>query len=342
MGDSEAKTYLDIAARAAWRAVGDVEPNPLVGAVIVRGGRVIGAGHHTKFGGLHAEREALARCRALGEDPRGATVYCTLEPCCHHGKQPPCTEALIEAGVARVVYARPDPAEVSGGGRALLEAAGIACEVTDASVNATRISDPFVHRVRTGRPWVIAKWAQTLGGRLDANEQGDRWISGERAQRRVHRLRRRVDAIVTGIGTVLEDDPLLTVRGGRRVRRTPVRVVLDSRGRMPKTAAMLRDAGPEVLVVSEGTRDLTGVLSSLWQERQVASVLLETGPTLLGAAFEANVVDQAVVHVPTGNVADAVRAVEAFQPRLGTVFSLDRAARVGPDIEQIYRRPVPT
>ncbi len=325
-----------MAARAAWRAVGDVEPNPLVGAVLVRDGRVLAIGHHKKFGGLHAEREVIARCRELGEDPRGATLYCTLEPCCHTGKQPPCTEAVIEAGIARVVCARHDPAEVSGGGCAILEAAGIPCEVTDASGNATRISDPFVHRVKTGRPWVIAKWAQMLDGSLDVRGEGRRWISGELARKRVHKIRSRVDAIVTGIGTVLADDPLLTVRGVRRVRRTPERVVLDSRGRMPADAAMRHDGGPGVRVISEDTRDLDRVLRRLASEGGVSSVLLEAGPALLKAAFDASVVNQAVVHVPTADVEAAARAAEAFQPGLAASYYRYRTARIGADVELVY------
>ncbi len=324
-----------MAARAAWRAVGDVEPNPMVGAVLVRDGRVLAIGHHQKFGGLHAERQALKRCRELGEDPRGATLYCTLEPCCHTGKQPPCTRAVIEAGIARVVCARHDPAEVSGGGCAILEAAGIPCEVTDASPNATRISDPFVHRVSSGRPWVIAKWAQTLDGKVDVRDEGRRWISGAMARRRVHRLRSRVDAIVTGIGTVLADDPQLTVRGVRRARREPVRVVLDSRGRMPGDAAILSDGGPETIVIREGARDWSEVLRTLG-ERGAATVLLEAGPRLLGSAFQDGVVNRAVVHVPADHVADAARAAQAFQPQLGTDFELRRSARPGPDVELIY------
>src|SRR5262245_52581624 len=156
------RDYLDLAARLACRAAGDVEPNPMVGAVIVRDGRIIGMGHHRKFGGLHAEREALADCRRRDEDPRGATMYVTLEPCRHFGKQPPCTDALIEAGIARVIAARADPDSTSGGGAEVLREAGIPCEFSDASRNAIELSDPFVKRVQTGLPWVIAKWAQTV------------------------------------------------------------------------------------------------------------------------------------------------------------------------------------
>lgn len=368
MNDADAKRYLDMAARAAWRACGDVEPNPMVGAVVVRDGRVLGAGHHRRFGWLHAEREALARCRALGEDPRGATVYCTLEPCRHVGKQPPCTEALIEAGVARVVYARPDPAGVSGGGHAVLEAAGIACECSQASAAAVRVSDPFVHRVRTGRPWVIAKWAQTLDGKLDVRDEGRRWISGEVARARVHRVRARVDAILTGIGTVLADDPLLTARGVRRVRRVATRAVVDSGLRMPTDSALARSAGGAPVVVYGSARaqargseiaalraagvevmvrpgapervDLAGVLADLSERRGVATVLVEAGAALLGAMFAGGLVDEAVVHVPTEDAERAHAAACAFEATLGARFERLATRRLGADVELIYRRPI--
>ena len=174
------RDYLDLAARLALRAAGDVEPNPMVGAVLVRDGRIIGMGHHRKFGGLHAEREALADCRRRAEAPRGATAYVTLEPCCHHGKQPPCTEALIEAGISRVVAARPDPNPISRGGANALQSVGIPCEFTAASPLATAISDPFVRGIMHGLPWVIAKWAQTADGRLVTRPGEPRWISGDR------------------------------------------------------------------------------------------------------------------------------------------------------------------
>lgn len=361
------KAFLDMAARGAWRACGDVESNPLVGAVLVRDGRVIGAGHHRRFGGLHAEREAIARSQALGNDPRGATLYCTLEPCRHVGKQPPCTDAVIAAGIARVVYARPDPAEVSGGGHAVLEAAGVACEQHACSPNATRLSDPFVHRVRTGRPWVTAKWAQTLDGLLDTRNRGARWISGERARSHVHRLRARMDAILTGIGTAEADDPLLTVRGVRRVRRTPIRVVIDSGMRLSVESALvrtareapvivyttgrgvaktttgdaLRAAGVEVGVVGEvgGRVNLGEVLADLAKRRGVATVLVEAGPRLLGAMFGAGLIDEAVVHVPSGDGAAAFRSAIAFAPALGGFEPL-RTARLGTDVELVFRRRV--
>ena len=233
---------LELAARAASRSAGHVEPNPMVGAVLVRAGRVIGIGHHRVYGGLHAEREAIANCRAQGNDPRGATLYCTLEPCCHTGKQPPCTEAAIEAGIARVVYARPDPHEVSGGGHAVLEKAGIPTGLSGESENATRLSDPFVMGVKSGRPWVIVKWAQTIDGRIATRTGESQWISSARSRARVHRLRGRVDAILTGSGTVMADDPMLNARGAR-VRRVARRVVIDTDLETPLESKLVRSAG---------------------------------------------------------------------------------------------------
>ncbi|MDQ7014694.1 MAG: bifunctional diaminohydroxyphosphoribosylaminopyrimidine deaminase/5-amino-6-(5-phosphoribosylamino)uracil reductase RibD [Planctomycetota bacterium] len=250
------RDYLDLAAGLARRAAGDVEPNPMVGCVLVRDGVVIGFGHHRRYGDLHAEREALADCRRRGNDSRGATAFVTLEPCCHHGKQPPCTDALIEAGVKRVVYARPDPHAASGGGAEVLRRAGIACELCPESPIATRLSDPFVKRVTTGLPWVIAKWAQTAGGCMTTPEGESPWITNRLSLKRVHRLRARVDAIVTGIGTVCADDPLLTARGVRRVRRGALRVVVEGGRTLPSECRLVKSVGSgPVVVVHAHSRD---------------------------------------------------------------------------------------
>ena len=203
---SEAREMLDLAARLAMRAAGDVEPNPMVGCVIVRPGegdlasRIIGRGHHRFFGEEHAEAEALADCCRRGQSPRGATMYVTLEPCNHQGKQPPCTDAIIAAGIGRVVCARRDPNPAAAGGEGKLRAAGIDCEVNDSSVLATRLADPFAKRVTTGLPWVIAKWAQTIDGWIATRTGESKWISGAPSRNKVHRIRARVDAIITAIG----------------------------------------------------------------------------------------------------------------------------------------------
>ena len=317
---------LTLACRIAHRARGDVEPNPMVGCVLERDGILLGMGHHQRFGGLHAERHALADCARRGNDPRGATAYVTLEPCCHHGKQPPCTEALIDAGIVRVVYARSDPHELSCGGAEVLCQAGIRCERCSGSLLATHLSDPFVKRVGTGLPWVIAKWAQTAKGMLTTPEGESPWITNALSLRRVHRLRARVDAIITGIGTVLADDPLLTARGVRRVRRHTLRVVLDSQGRIDPGCKLLQSASatdpvvvvqcasdgqstcPESLAdrpgivyttvpACDGQLDLRAVLEMLSEKYNATNVMLECGPRLLGSFFQADLVDEALVYV---------------------------------------------
>lgn len=209
---------LDLAAAHAVRATGCVEPNPLVGAVIVRegaggsGGEVVAIGHHRVFGGVHAEVDAITRARELGREVRGCVMYVTLEPCSHTGKQPPCTEAVIAAGIRRVVCARRDPNPLASGGAERLRRAGIEVEFTGVSTRAIELSEPFVRRLGSKLPWVIAKWAATIDGRLATAASDSKWISGSRSRAKVQKLRSRVDAIVTGIGTALVDDPELTCR----------------------------------------------------------------------------------------------------------------------------------
>ena len=337
---------LSLAARLALRAAGDVEPNPMVGAVLVRGAVVLGMGHHRRFGGLHAEREALADCRRRGNDPRGSTAFVTLEPCCHHGKQPPCTDALIEAGVARVVYARRDPHAVSGGGARVLARAGIPCELCEDSPLATRLSDPFVKRVTTGLPWVIAKWAQTADGRLITRPGEARWISNELSLKRVHRLRARVDAVVTGVGTVAADDPLLTARGVRRVRRVAARVVLTGGRGLPAGSRLARGEGAGEVLVLPGfaeRADLGAALRLLAAAHGATNVMLECGPTLLAAFAAGGFIDEAFVYAargpdgaPTG--ADSLGAAGAWLAGL----TLVRSKPLGRDTEHWFRRSGPS
>lgn len=361
-GDRVAKRMLDMAARVAWRAWGDTDPNPLVGCVIARGDEVIGIGHHRVFGGPHAEREALADCRRRGHDPAGATLYCTLEPCRHVGKQPPCTEAVIAAGIARVVYARRDPGAESGGGDRVLAAAGVEPVCSDASVLATRLSDPFVCRVQENRPWVIAKWAQTLDGKIATRTGESQWITGPLMRRRVHRLRSRVDAVLVGSGTVAADDPMLTARGVRRVRRAAARVVLDTGGGLSHDSALVRTAGqtPTVVVTAteaafpapvrvlrvgrgDGGVDIREAVGRLWTELGAASVLVEAGPRVLGSLLEAGLIDEAFVHVAPmvlGDAGAAGVAVGRSAPGLadGRRFSVVRSKVVGGDVELWCRR----
>lgn len=323
------ETYLHRAALFALRGRGFVEPNPLVGAVIVKDDQIIARGHHKKYGHLHAEAEALADCRAKGIDPAGSTLYVTLEPCDHFGKQPPCSKAIIEAGIAKVVIARSDPNPVSSGGAETLRRAGIDIEFTDASALATRISDPFVKRITTGDPWVIVKWAQTAEGRIATGPNDPKWISNEHSRRRVHQLRGRVDCILTGIGTVLFDDPLLTARHLPRVRRVARRVVLDSALRIPmKSSLILSAKQAPVLIFCDADRlanhaetkakaivlatmgvsvqgiprlqsglDLRAGLKALTTQYEATNILVEAGPRLISALLVERLADELLVHI---------------------------------------------
>ena len=303
---------------------GRVSPNPLVGAVIARDGEVIGEGHHAAVGELHAERVALEDARGRGEDPVGATLYLTLEPCAHEGRQPPCTDAILEAGIARVVYASEDPTEkASGRGPGILRDGGVEVELANgAEAAAARLlNQPFRKRARTGRPLVTYKAAMTLDGRVAAPGGDSRWISCAESRELVHRWRAEADAIAVGIGTALADDPLLTDRreGGDSADdegRQPVRVVFDSMARLPLDSALieslevapvivisspeaptsrrdaLQKAGAEVLVAPgrDSTERLGAALDELGR-REIQDLLLEGGPTLAGGLFDAEAID---------------------------------------------------
>jgi diaminohydroxyphosphoribosylaminopyrimidine deaminase/5-amino-6-(5-phosphoribosylamino)uracil reductase len=301
----------------AERGRGFVEPNPLVGAVIVREGQVLGVGHHAVYGGPHGEVVAL---QAAGGDVRGGTLYVTLEPCCHHGKTPPCTEEVLRSGLARVVAAMKDPfPKVAGRGLAQLRAAGVEVEVGLEEGSARALNAPYLKRVLTGRPYVIAKWAMTLDGKMATGSGDSRWISGPRSRSFVHELRGRVDAILVGIGTVLADDPQLTARppGPRRA----VRVVLDSAGRLPIESRLvrsaheastlvavtgraldarrtaLRAAGCEVLAFPGAERvPILPLLEELGR-RGTTNVLVEGGGAVLGSFLDADEVDAVEVFV---------------------------------------------
>jgi len=237
------------ALQLAEQGRGFVEPNPLVGAVVVRDGRAVGEGWHQRYGQAHAEVNALA---AAGDAARGATLYVTLEPCCHHGKTPPCTDAVLRSGVRRVVAAMYDPfPQVAGHGADLLRAAGVVVEVGLGEAEARRLNAPYLKLLATGRPYVHAKWAMTLDGKIATRTGDSKWISNEASRHRVHALRGRMDAILVGIGTALADDPQLTARPPGP--RTPARIVLDSHGRLPPTSLLAQTARTTpVLVVTAG------------------------------------------------------------------------------------------
>ena len=306
------RTHLQSALALAEGGRGRVSPNPLVGAVVVRDGAVIGEGFHAELGGLHAERAALADCRERGEDPAGATMYVTLEPCVHEGRQPPCVEAILEAGVGRVVIASDDPSEKAAGrGPGVLRDGGV--EVTFANgaeaTAARRLNQPFRKHARTGLPLVVLKMAMSLDGQTSTAPDDSPWISGPESRELVHEWRAESDAIAVGIGTAFADDPLLTARvdGARQ----PLRVVFDSQARLPLDSQLLRttDQAPVLVVTANGipgerlhalglkgaetlaAPDIESALRALGR-RGVTSLFLEGGRTLASAFVAAGQVDE--------------------------------------------------
>ncbi|RME36824.1 MAG: bifunctional diaminohydroxyphosphoribosylaminopyrimidine deaminase/5-amino-6-(5-phosphoribosylamino)uracil reductase RibD, partial [Planctomycetota bacterium] len=303
----------------ARRGLGRVEPNPPVGCVIVRHGRIVAEGWHRRFGGPHAEIDALRRCPA--QAARGATVYVSLEPCAHFGKTPPCADALIAAGAARVVAAMRDPhPHVAGKGFRRLRQAGIRVETGVLRDEAAELLAPYLTRLHLARPYVIAKWAQSLDGKLAAAGGDSKWISNERSRREVHRLRARVDVILVGAETLRRDDPLLTARDVP-LRRRAARVVLDGRLRVPlrcrlvdtardvstwvftsagaartPKADRLRAKGVNVAAMRSrnGRLDLRAVLTEL-ARREVTNLLVEGGADVLTGFLGERLVDEAWV-----------------------------------------------
>jgi diaminohydroxyphosphoribosylaminopyrimidine deaminase/5-amino-6-(5-phosphoribosylamino)uracil reductase len=301
---------MERALRLAWRGWGRVHPNPLVGAVVVRDGVLVGEGWHAEFGGAHAERAALAQA---GEAARGATLVVTLAPSRHRGKQPPCTEAIIEAGIARVVFALDDPNPDAAGGADILAAAGIAVERGLASDQAAAQNAAFLHRFRDdARPWVALKLAISVDGRIADSTGRSQWISGDAALEWVHWLRAGFDAIAVGAGTVAKDDPSLTVRGAVTPRVPPLRVIFDEALTTTADSRLVNTAGevptflltspPRVLspvaetltragVTIAAMTDLADGLRSL-RKHGVERLLVEGGGRLAGALLAAGLVDR--------------------------------------------------
>jgi diaminohydroxyphosphoribosylaminopyrimidine deaminase/5-amino-6-(5-phosphoribosylamino)uracil reductase len=296
---------------------GRVSPNPLVGAVIVRDGVVLGEGFHAELGGPHAERAAIAAC--AGADLSGATMYVSLEPCAHTGRTPPCTEAILAAGITRVVIASDDPTEKAAGrGPGILRDEGIDVAFADGELaaRARRLNQPFRKHARTGRPWVLFKSAMTLDGKVATRTGDSKWISGEDSRRMSHYWRAECDAVAVGIGTALTDDPQLTARVDG-VARQPRRIVFDSEARLPLDSQLVRGAadvpltvvtsraaprlatdalevaGAEVLVAT-GPNEPHRVRNALAQlgAAGIQSILLEGGPHLAGAFLDASEVDE--------------------------------------------------
>lgn len=344
-------TELDAMRRAialAHRALGTTSPNPVVGCVIVDPeGATLGEGYHSSAGGPHAEVVAL---RAAGPTARGGTAMVTLEPCNHTGRTGPCAQALIAAGIARVLVAVPDPHPIAAGGAETLRAAGVDVEFGVLTEEAAEGNVAWLTAVRGGRPWVVWKFAATLDGRSAAADGTSRWITSAPARRDVHRLRAEVDAILVGSGTVLADDPQLTVRGlatGERASRQPLRVVVDSTGRTPATARVRDDAAPtwiatvaDVGADAGGRVDLPALLQRLY-DRDVRSVLLEGGPTLAAAFLRQGLVDRVVAYLaPTLLGAGRAALGDAGIGTLAHALHLTdlRIDQLGPDLK-ITARP---
>ena len=333
MTGADDRRFLRRAFALAERGRAGVSPNPLVGCVVVAGGRVVGEGWHERAGGPHAEVAALRQAGALA---RGATVYVTLEPCAHQGRTAPCTAALLQAGVGRVVAALGDPNPVAAGGAARLRAAGVEVEVDADALRARRQNEVYLHGLAHGLPFVVWKAAASLDGRTAAADGTSQWLTGVAARRRAHVLRGQVDAVLVGSGTVLADDPRLTARDatGAVTGRQPLRVVLDRRGRL-RSAGRLRvfdDAAPTVVLAAP---DPKAVLGELW-ERGVRSVLVEGGATGAAAVVSEGLVDKVVVHVAPLLLGDRGRPLleGGWAPALTAAprLRLDGVEQVGSDV----------
>lgn len=342
----------------AARGLETTDPNPRVGCVIARGSEIVGEGWHARAGEAHAEVAAL---RAAGGRATGATAYVTLEPCCHQGRTPPCTDALIEARVARVVFALRDPNPcVDGGGAARLAAAGIAVAHGLLEAEALAMNPGFVKRMRVGRPWVRLKTAASLDGRTALASGASRWITGEAARADVHDWRARSSAVLTGIGTLLADDPRLDVRRTQPLLRAPARIVVDSQLRTPPTARLFDTPGPVIVLhapaaggaraaaaalVARGARveavdgearvDLAAALQRLG-ELAMNEIWVEAGPTLAGALLAAGLVDEWLHYLAPKLLGPAARPLASW-PQLERLdaaprFSIAEVTAFGADL----------
>lgn len=349
--------FMRRAIELAGKGAGWTAPNPMVGAVIVKNGRVIAEGYHRKYGELHAERNALA---ALTEEAEGGTMYVTLEPCCHYGRTPPCTDAILEHGIARVVIGSRDRNPlVSGKGVEMLRAHGVEVEMDVLRAECDALNPDFFHFITTGRPYVVMKYAMTLDGKIASRTGASKWITGETARAHVHGLRGRFAVVMAGIGTVLADDPMLNCR--LPDAHQPVRVVIDSRLRLPLESRLCRTAKKYKTVVAcavhdeqraraleaigvrvvcfpgeDGRVNLRALMEWLGREK-LSSVLIEGGGQLNEAALRAGIVNHVCAYVAPKLMggADAKTPVEglgADTPDGAAQLSRLRTARLGEDI----------
>ena len=309
--------YMHCAIELAKKGTGWTSPNPLVGAVIVRDGRIIGEGYHERYGDLHAERNALKHCT---ESPEGAVMYVTLEPCCHHGKQPPCTEAVIEAGIRKVYIGSDDPNPlVAGKGLSLLRSRGIEVVTGVCKEECDALNAVFFHYIRTKTPYVVMKYAMTMDGKIAAKTGDSKWITDEKARARVHMDRHKYTGIMVGVGTVLKDDPMLNCRAANT--KSPVRIICDTHLNTPLTSQIVQTAdvyqtiiatccdkeekqaayirkGCRILQTDEknGHVDLNALMQQLGREG-IDSILLEGGPTLNWSALESGIVHKVQAYI---------------------------------------------
>lgn len=313
--------YMERALSLARLALVHASPNPAVGAVVVKDGVILGEGYTQPPGSSHAEIVALNQA---GDKARGATMYVTLEPCCHQGKTPPCTKAIVEAGISKVHLSIIDPnLRVCGRGKAELESAGIETFVGEREEEAQELNEAYIKYVSTALPFVLAKFAISLDGKIATRTGDSKWISGEDSRRYVHTLRSQLDAIMVGVDTIINDDPQLTARaglGGGYLEKQPLRVVVDSKGRTPPNARILQlpgktliattgdmdkeraealtQAGAEILELPyrDGRVDLKELLTQLGQ-RQIISIMVEGGAAVFGSLFEQVLVDKLLVFI---------------------------------------------
>lgn len=370
---SQDRAWMQQALELAALGQGWVEPNPMVGCVLVaENGSEIGSGFHSRFGGAHAERVAMtdAQTRGNREQLAGSTAYVTLEPCCHHGKTPPCTEALIEAGIRRVVVCMLDPfLKVSGKGCTQLRDHGVTVQVGLGQDEAVALNAPYVKRHGTALPWVIAKWAMSLDGKIATRTGNSQWISSDESRAFVHELRGRMDAIIVGATTAKVDDPLLTARTASPPQRTAIRIVADSSLSLPTSSKLVQTAGDhptlllagpnatpdridelkkcevEVYVSQEKTQILRvqELLQYLVVKRNATNVLVEGGSKLLGSLADYQMIDQCEVFLAPVLIGGAAAPTpvsgsgidllsDAFQ------FSVVSTIQRGPDVHMSFVR----
>lgn len=358
--------YMQRAIELAKKGIGAVNPNPLVGAVIVKEGRIIGEGYHARYGGLHAERAAFAN---LTEDAKGASMYVTLEPCCHFGKQPPCTEAIVRHGISHVYVGSDDPnTKVCGKGISYLREHGVVVDTQMMKEECDKLNEVFFHYITTNTPYVVMKYAMTLDGKIATRSGKSKWITGEAARYRVAESRNEYMGIMAGIGTVLADDPMLTCRmdGGRN----PIRIICDSSLRIPLDSNIVNTAKDvkTIVVASDGCKDIRKKAEQLSKhgieiisvsrnadgldlkelmiklgEKGIDGILLEGGGTLNYSALTAGIVNELNVYIAPkifggASALSPVEGVGVESPDDAGKFILKRTEQLGEDILLVYKR----